>query len=82
MKMKKGALVTLDDNKKYIVVDLATFNNIEFAYLTENESNDFIIQRVVNKDNEIYFEPVNDKEEFDTMIEVFFNRNKKLLNQD
>lgn len=80
VKVNKGELITLEDNQKFVVVDIATFDNEKFVLLVNNENeSDILIQKINYHDLEMYLEPLKDKEEFDTLLEVFYNRNKKLL---
>lgn len=81
VKVNKGELITLDDNQKFVVVDIATFDNEKVVLLVNNDNeSDILIQKIKYHDLEMYLEPLKDQEEFDTLLEVFFNRNKKLLN--
>lgn len=49
MKNNKDYILTLDDNKKYAMVNMLTFNEKKYVYLAElDDFNNYIIGEILN----------------------------------
>lgn len=66
-------LITIEDGKKYLVVDSFTFKNKKYLYLIsdDGDSNTLIVSYVDN-----YIEKLDSKEEYDDVLKELINRNK------
>lgn len=68
------------NGKEYDEIDIIIIDNIKYAYLVNtNDNTDLLIQRIVIKDNEEYYEPLSSKEEFDKALIHFSNKHKDIL---
>ena len=57
------------DGKDYDEIDIITINNIKYAFLVDsNDNTNLLIQKIVIKNNEEYYEPLDSKEEFDNAL--------------
>ena len=51
------------DGKDYDEVDIITIGDVKYAYLVDsNDDGNLLIQKIVLKDNEEYYEPLNSKD--------------------
>lgn len=85
MKLKKDDVITLDNGNDYLVVDITDFNSLTYAYLTnmdDNNEDDRMIQRITINDDGYELHPLENEDEFNTLIEVFYNRNKKEFEEE
>ena len=72
MEEKEYKYVTLSNNEEYLVLKKIKTNNNEFIYLTNlKDVKDFLIQKIVYKDNEEYIVNLDSDEEFDEALELF-----------
>ena len=63
--MNKEDVVTLDNNKDYVILDIVEFNGDKYLYVVgidENEvpTDDYKYLRAVVEDNELYTEEITD----------------------
>jgi len=84
MKLKIGQILTLNDKDDYVVVDIAIYHGITYAYLANMESKEeeIIFRRVINTKEGYDLYPLADTKEYQTITEVFFNRNKNLFKEN
>ena len=71
----EGKLITLDDNKKYAVIEVITYNNRLFAYLVNiNDELDSIFKEIIIKDNDLYVDDIDKKIFKDKLLNLFINK--------
>lgn len=70
------------DGKDYDEIDIITINNIKYAFLVDsNDNTNLLIQKIVIKNNEEYYEPLDSKEEFDNALIEFHKKHKDITNK-
>lgn len=71
--LDKGDLITLDDNKEYIIANITTLNGIDFIYLvTKDGLSDFKICYLDERKNELV--EVNDLKLLEKLLTIFSKR--------
>ena len=74
-------IVYLEDNKKYIILDQITIENIKYVYLvesTDNEKKVICIRKLV--DDEKNLAGLDSKEEYDKAFQVYIEKYKHITN--
>ena len=72
MTIKHGEIITLTDNKEYVIVDFAQLGSFEYLYLIEqNDFNNKVFYKKVDDDKLI---KVIDKELIDRLTTYFNNK--------
>lgn len=67
-----GQIVTLSDNKKYMVVNKMNLHNINYVYLvTMTKPVEILIATENNKDGEYILEEIKDNNELDYILSKF-----------
>lgn len=74
MENEKEVIITLDNEKKYVLIDKITYQNEEYLYLT-NVDNVLENMIVLLKDNKV--EKVLDKEKIQILVKLFEEKIKK-----
>ena len=74
MENEKEVIITLDNDKKYVLIDKITYQNEEYLYLT-NVDNVLENMIVLLKDNKA--EKVLDKEKIQILVKLFEEKIKK-----
>ena len=75
--------ITLENNIDYAVVDTLIVNDNKYLFLAnENDEQDFTVRKVVSKDNQEYIRKLDSNEEFDNIMDVFFNKHKKEISNE
>ena len=70
-------VITLEDNKEYIVTDEIIINNVKYVYLTnENDIANFCIRKVNNINNTEFLVGLDSKEEVIIALKEFKNKFK------
>ena len=74
--MNKGVILTLDNNKDYLILDIVTFNNNKYVYCVgidkgEMPTNEYIYLKVIEDNADLYVAEVNDKKELEAIIALF-----------
>ena len=74
--MNKEDVVTLENNKDYVILDIVEFNGDKYLYVVgidENEAptDDYRYLRAVMEDNELYTEEVTDPNLLELIISLF-----------
>lgn len=74
--MEINDIITLQDNREYLILDRVSLNNIYYDYgvlvdKDENPTGDYIYFKETMKNNEIYVEEVQDKDTLETLISMF-----------
>lgn len=70
-------VITLEDNKEYIVTDEIIINNVKYVYLTnENDIANFCIRKVNNINNTEFLVGLDTKEEVIMALKEFKNKFK------
>ena len=75
MEEKECNVVTLEDGIEYTEVDKIEYNNNTYVFLSnlDNPEN-FCIKRLIKENEEEFFEGLNSKEEFDTLLDLFMKK--------
>ena len=64
-----GQVITLDNNKEYMVLNKTNLNNINYVYLeTINKPTEILIATEVNVDGNITLEEIKDNDELDYIL--------------
>lgn len=77
MSLEIDQLITLEDNKKYIITSDLVYEGERYIFLAgvkEDESDinkEFVIAKAVNDNGEAYIEDVTDEELLKTLISMF-----------
>ena len=67
--IKVGQVVTLDDNKEYMVLNTMELHNINYAYLvTISKPTEMLVVTITNNDGEIALEEIKDNDELDYVL--------------
>ena len=67
-----GQIVTLSDNKKYMVVNKMNLHNINYVYLiTMTKPVEILIATEINKNGEYILEEIKDNDELDYILSKF-----------
>ena len=74
--MNKEDVITLENNKEYMILDIVTFNNNKYIYcvaIDEEEipTDEYKYLKVNEENNEFYIEEINNKEELDAALALF-----------
>ena len=70
-------IVTLEDDKEYIVVDAIVNNNGKYLVLANKEKHrDICIRKVIVEDGKEYIEKLDTEEEFENVMNEFYFRHK------
>ena len=70
------------NGKKYIELDTIENKDITYAYLINQEDEyDYMIRRVIIENDETYYDPVKDDNEFQIALMLFLKKHNDLLNQ-
>lgn len=74
--MNRKDIITLDDNKEYLILDIAEFNNSKYLYTVELESEDmpttnYKYLEVISEEDGDYVEEVEDKETLEAIASLF-----------
>ena len=74
MEEKEYYTITID-NVKYIEVDTITYNNNNYVFFADLDNpENFCIRKLVKENEEEFFEGLNSKEEFDTLLDLFMKK--------
>lgn len=75
MDIKTNNLVTLDDNKSYIILDQINFDDSIYCFITELvDDNSFMIIEKESIDNSVFFKLLNDNVLEDKLKDIFAAR--------
>lgn len=71
-------ILTLGNNKEFIVISKTNFNENEYVLLNEVDKNEemlnnSVILKVVRKEKNIFFEEIKDLEELESVVKQFEN---------
>ena len=68
------------DGKEYDELDVITINDTKYAYLSSiNDELDILIQIIVTKNDEEYYEALDSKEEFENALKEFYKKHKDII---
>lgn len=68
--------IPLEDGLKYLVVSTIVDGNNSYVYLSEKDnSNNFCIRKVTEKDGSEYIVPLDSEEEFNKALNLFKEKN-------
>ena len=74
MEEKEYYTITID-NVKYSEVDTITYNNNNYVFFADLDNpENFCIRKLVKENEEEFFEGLNSKEEFDTLLDLFMKK--------
>lgn len=72
MKLEDGQIITLEDNKDYIVVKKMTCEDLNYVYLmTASKPIEVVIAKEELVNNEIILNPITDENELSLAISLF-----------
>ena len=61
---------------------IITIGDVKYAYLVDsNDDGNLLIQKIVLKDNEEYYEPLKSKDEYDNALIEFYHKHKDLVDK-
>ena len=71
-----GNIVTLDDNKEYLILEEQVKDNVRYLYavrvlIDETLTDEFIVFQAIKDGESEYLLPVKDKELYDNLIDGF-----------
>ncbi len=74
--MNKEDVITLENNKEYVILDIAEFNNEKYLYVVgltpEEETNtDYKYLKATEENNEYYIEEVTNPKVLDFIVTLF-----------
>lgn len=66
----KNDIITLEDNKKYLVVENINIDNNNYLLLTdyEDDKSDIAIVKVINTTDNTYLDNIDDEEEYTKVL--------------
>ena len=68
------------NGKTYIELEQIDIDGVIYAYLSnKDDQEDFLIQKIVPKDGEVYYEGLEDKNEFDLALMHFAKKHNGVL---
>ncbi len=75
-------VVTLDDQKEYLILDKISHNQDTFVFLAskEDEENILVRKRVVS-DQDVFLEELSNFEELQLAFSLFFKKHPELLKE-
>lgn len=74
----KANVITLEDNKEYVIIDTVVIENNNYLVLASNDDNDeIVIRKVVIKDNKEVLVRLEDEIEFDNVLQEFYKKYRK-----
>ncbi len=72
MKLEDGQIITLEDNKDYIVVKKMTCDDLNYVYLmTAQKPIEVVIAKEEQINDEIILNPITDQNELNLAISLF-----------
>ena len=79
MNLEKGNVITLENNKKYLILDNFTFNNEQYLYISSLDIRHICFVKVVSVNNEIDIRVVRDENLIKQFAQDYIlnNSNKK-----
>jgi hypothetical protein len=81
MNVTKGEVITLTDNKDYVVVDIVIDNGNKYIYLVTNVEKEADIEvlllKEVREDNNVYYDTVTDENEIFKVMGIIVRHNKE-----
>lgn len=68
--------ISLKNGDNYIIIDEILINNTKYAYLAKaSNAKDFMIKKVLVKNNQEYLCPIENEEEFKRILNLFEEKN-------
>lgn len=65
------------DNVNYLIMDTLDIKNNKYYYLVnENDATDIYIRKVVNEDNQEYIVNLDNEEELNEVMKIFYEKHK------
>lgn len=76
MNLEDGQVITLEDNKDYIVIKRITCDDLDYVYLmTAEKPIEVVIVKEEIINNEIFLNPITDQNELNLVISLFEGEN-------
>lgn len=75
-----GEMITLDDDKEYVVMEVVEEGDKHYLYLVNEKEKEFLVAQEIIDNNEIYIENVLDENKKTEIIKIFLARVNKELN--
>ena len=73
--MNVDEIITLDDNKEYILLSKTVHNNDKYFLAVEavkdKPTNNYVIFKEINENGEFFVEEIVDKTLIDTLVDIF-----------
>ena len=75
--MIENEILTLEDNKDYIVLDYLTNDDNKYVFLVnEEDENDIVVRKCINKEDGEYIVKLNNADEFEEIMYLFGEKHK------
>jgi len=86
-KMKKEDVIVLEDNKEYVILDVANINNEEYIYCVGLDSDEmptenYAFLKSIKENDENYLEEITDEKILTSVISVFTARHLEETTDD
>jgi len=75
MEFKKGNIVTIENNKEYVIVEMVEYNNFNYLYLACLDGNEFAIVKLESNEGRPVFGRL-ENDEYNTVLNLLFNKIK------
>lgn len=71
------------DGNTYVELDKISIKNQDYVYLiNKNDEDDFLIRRLGARDGQIYYDGLDNKEEFDNAMVYFVKKHENILKEE
>ena len=68
-------VIKLGDNIEYTEIDRVNYNHNTYVILSDLDNpNDFCVKKLINENNYEYIIELNNKEEFNNVLEIFIDK--------
>ncbi|MBQ8902141.1 MAG: DUF1292 domain-containing protein [Bacilli bacterium] len=75
-------VVTLENNKDYIIIDTIEFNDNKYLFLSnKDDENDMCVRKIITKDRE-YLTKLDNKNELEEVLNIFATKYKGEKNEE
>lgn len=76
-------VITLEDNREYIIVDAIEHDNNKYVVLVnEDDKGIFLIRRIEVIDNKEYLTRLDSTLEFDSVAKIYFENHKGMIDNE
>jgi len=75
-------VVTLENNKDYIIIDTIEFNDNKYLFLSnKDDENDMCVRKIITKDRE-YLTKLDNQNELEEVLNIFATKYKGEKNEE